>query len=157
MEHTVWLIPEHIAEEIRKIYSEIEATGNLSTRIFPPMLILPPHVERDAIATDSSVTYSFGKPEIRENRLFLPIEPNPFSPTGMYSAGVYLCTEPSEETLLALEGYLTKNPLGGSIKQIKPKHRLFTESPTPWDIPQRYEIYHYHGDPRKTEKPVDLH
>lgn len=157
MEHTVWLLPEHIAEGIRKIYSQIEATGNLSTRILPPMLILPPHLQRDDITTATSVTYSFGNPEVREERLFLPIVPNPFPPSGIYGAGVYLCTHPSADTLHAVEQYLKKSPLQGVINHIKPNHILLTEFPTPWSIPQRYEINHYHGDPRKTEKPVDLH
>ncbi len=157
MEHTVWLIPEHIAEEIRNIYSEIEATGNLSTRIVPPMLILPPHIERDTITTAPKTSYTFGTPEIREERLFIPITPPPFPPTGMYSAGVYLCTKPSEETLHAVKQYLKRNPIKRAIQQIKPNHTLLTEFSTPWTTPQRYEIHHYHGDPRKTEKPVDLH
>ncbi len=157
MEHTVWLLPEHIATEIRNIYELIEKTGNLSTRVIPPMIILPPHLTRESLKNSSLEAYTFGTPEVREERLFIPILPNLFSPTGIYSSGVYLCTAPSQETIQEVVHYLQQHPLQGGVKKISPNHKLITENPIPWASPQQYEIHHYRGDQRKTEKPVDLH
>ncbi len=147
------MVPEHLASHIRKLYTTIEAGGNLTTRMLPPLLIYPPQEASSGnwgcngnTEEQEDVPFEFSEIVQHEHRLFLKISPAPFPPVEGYYPGVYLCTldsTPAHTTnslIPRVEQALEALAPLPTVQTLSPKHLLYTTNPLPWSTHQVYEI-----------------